>query len=358
LVPNWKSNSNYFFKNSRLRSKNWWRRRDDDARGQALLGVRAHSQLPEFAGDAVLEYSVAVPDGGDAVAAADAENRLVRLQVGSRWNDLDYSLNLFSVGDDYARAAATRDHLRSLGLTGAGSGAELSAAWAVQAVELRPRVRRVVRDDGAAQRVEEAGSLQVSRALWDALDVAATFETLRDAPRDGATGGSLEALEANRAHLRVAGSGWQLSWRGASSDRTASGAALVEAIESTEVGLRLDGPGSLRFVPRYRADTRRAGAVERQILSGSLGVSASLPLLQSLQLELEYQQRQEPGAEASGIGAVVKVRQPLSLSERLPQGFLMDASLSWRQSEALGLPLWDDGLAFSLSLEYRRNGLH
>ena len=149
----------------------------------------------------------------------------------------------------------------------------------------------------------------------------------------------------------------RLAWSGANSDRRDAAGGLPEASRSTEVGLRVDGPGSLRIAPRYREDRRRSGGEEVQLVTGRLGLSAALPLVQHLQLELEYRQRQEAGADASGVGAVLKMRQPWLLAEHLPQGFLMDASVSWRQSETVGVPLWDDGLAFSLSLEYRRSVL-
>jgi hypothetical protein len=330
---------------------------DGAVHGEALLGLAARSALPELPGGATLEYSVAVPAGGDGEAMAEADRRLLRLRLDSRFRDLDYAVRLFSVGDGYARSGPAREHLDAVGLPGAGRGAELSAAWDALAVELRPVVRRLVREEGSARRLEDARSLRVRRALGQELDLAAGIETTRARLLGEGEGGVLDDREASRTHLELAGTGWRLFWNDATSDRREAGGRTAESSESTEVGIRLDVPGGLTLAPRYRQDSRSSGAGDARLATGLLGVSASLPFVPDLDLEFEYRERDEAGADASGIGAVLKVRRPFGLAERLPQGFLMDASVSWRDSETLGRPLWDDGLAFRLSLEYRRAAL-
>jgi hypothetical protein len=330
---------------------------DADARGEALLGLEARSGLPELPGGATLEYSVAVPEGGDGEAMAEADRRLLRLRLDSQFRDVDCAVRLFSVGDGYARSAPARDHLRAVGLPGAGRGAELSAAWDALDVELRPVVRRLVREEGAARRLEDARSLRVRRALGDELDVAARIETTRARLLGEGDGGVLDDREANRARVELAGTGWRLFWDDATSDRRRTGGGAAESSETTEVGIRLDVPGGLTLAPRYRENSRSSGAGDARLATGLLGVSASLPFAPDLDLEFEYREREEAGADASGIGAELKLRRAFGLAERLPQGFLMDASVSWRESETLGRPLWDDGLAFRLSLEYRRAAL-
>jgi hypothetical protein len=52
------------------------------------------------------------------------------------------------------------------------------------------------------------------------------------------------------------------------------------------------------------------------------------------------------------------MRRPLALAERLPQGVMLDASVSWRESDATGRPLWQDGFGGQIALEYRRSISH
>ncbi|MDZ7826117.1 MAG: hypothetical protein U5R48_09045 [Gammaproteobacteria bacterium] len=126
-------------------------------------------------------------------------------------------------------------------------------------------------------------------------------------------------------------------------DYRPSGTASGESADSTELGLRVDVPGALSLAPRYRLD--RSGSRHRrsELTTGRLAISASLPVVRALDVELEYRDRRELGADASGFAAVLKMRRPLALAERLPQGVMLDASVSWRESDATGRALWQDG---------------
>lgn len=325
------------------------------APGEALLGVRARSDLAEAPGNALFEYSVAVADGGEGDEISEAERRLLSLRIDSQWRSVDYALRLFSVGDGYGRSAPAREHLGALGLPGAGRGAELSAGWELLDVQLRPRVRRVTRDEGSARRIEDAHSLHLSRALLDDLDLAAHFETRSGRLLGQGAETVLDTRVADRAHVALSGSGWRLFWTELDRDHRPSGAASGESADSTELGLRIDVPGALSLAPRYRLDRSSTGTADTELTTGRLAISASLPVVRALDVELEYRDRRELGADASGFAAVLKMRRPLALAERLPQGVMLDASVSWRESDATGRALWQDGFGGQIALEYRRS---
>ncbi|MDZ7826118.1 MAG: hypothetical protein U5R48_09050 [Gammaproteobacteria bacterium] len=174
------------------------------APGEALLGVRARSDLAEAPGNALFEYSVAVADGGEGDEISEAERRLLSLRIDSQWRSVDYALRLFSVGDGYGRSAPAREHLGALDLPGAGRGAELSAGWELLDVQLRPRVRRVTRDEGSARRIEDAHSCISAVRLLDDLDLAAHLPGPPGRPLLGQGAETvLDTRVADRAHVAL-----------------------------------------------------------------------------------------------------------------------------------------------------------
>jgi hypothetical protein len=332
--------------------------RPQDRAGQAqqLMGVRARSGVPLPDGAAVLEYALAVPDSANATAASGPEHRMFRLRLDSHVRELDYSMRLFDVGEAFASSAPARERLSATGLPAQGQGAEFWAAWSPLEIDLQPRLRRVVRGEGDAQRLEEARSLQVHRALGDALDLSWRIESVTSLLES--RGGGDDTRATTSAAVELAGAGWQLFWRDGDSDRRMDGAPLLEWSDQREIGARLELFDGITLAPRYRQQRwqRREASGER-LSTGVLGVSSSLSFIPDFDLELEYREREEPGADAIGLGAVLKVHAPLAFIAELPHAFVMDASLSYRDSDALGRPLWDDGVAFQLSFEYRRAAL-
>lgn len=329
----------------------------DDGDSQALLGLRAGTALPEVHGRALIEYSVAVPDAERADDLAGPDQRLLRLRLDSHWRQLDYALRLFHVGEDYGRSAPARDHLNALGLPGAGRGAELSAAWTLLETKLQPRVRRVEQDEAAGRRLVDTHSLLLRRKLRGELDLVARHESTRRRLLGRDSDRLLDAQAGVRTRFDLRGASWNLFWTEHDHVHRIPGHALPNSRESTEVGLRLDAPRGVAVEPYYRLDRRRAEDRYTETASGRLGLTASLPVLRRVKMELEYRDRQELDAAARGVAAVLKMRRPLRLAEQLPQGVMLDAALSWRDSDAVGRPLWADGLGVQLSLEYRRAAL-
>lgn len=332
---------------------------EDGAPGEALFGLRAGSELSAATGNALLEYSVAVADGGEGDAVGEADRSLLRLRIDSQWRSMDYAVRLFAVGDGYGSNTPAREHLEALGLPGAGSGAELSVDWQLLDMQVQPRVRRVARDEGSARHIEDVHSLHLSRSLLDDLDLVADFETRRGRRLGSDADSVLDTRAADRAHVALNGAHWRLFWTGIDSDSRRAEAAQDASTYSSEVGLRVDVPGAfnLALAPRYRLDRRTAGADTSELITGHLGLSASLPMLRDLAMKLEYRDRRELGADATGVAAVLKMKRPLTFADRLPQGVVLDASLSWRESDAVGRPLWQDGFGAQVSLEYQRAAL-
>lgn len=165
----------------------------------------------------------------------------------------------------------------------------------------------------------------------------------------------LDTRVPDRTHVALSGSGWRLFWTELDRHHRPSGAAGGQSADSTELGMSIDVPGALSLAPLYRLDWSSTGPADTELTTGRLAISALLSVVRALDAELEYRDRRELGADASGFAAVLKMRRPLALAEPLPQGVMLDAAVSWRELDATGRALWQDSFGGQIAFEYRRS---